>query len=125
MSNINEMLLKLEGFQYAISLDLNMGYYQIQLSENKINSCTNITLRVKYCYKCLPIGISNSPDIFQHKMNDLFHEFEFICAYIEELLIQTKGYRTNNVQTSELTINKLKEKDLIVILKCISLEKPK
>ena len=32
MPSINEMLLKLEGFQYAASLDLNMGYYNIQLS---------------------------------------------------------------------------------------------
>ena len=29
MPKINEMLLKLEGFQYATSLDLNMGYYNI------------------------------------------------------------------------------------------------
>ena len=28
---INDMLLKLEGFQYATSLDLNMGYYHIRL----------------------------------------------------------------------------------------------
>ena len=29
MSNINKILLKLEGFQYATSLDLNMRYYHI------------------------------------------------------------------------------------------------
>ena len=29
MKKINEMLLKLEVFQYATSLDLNMGYYHI------------------------------------------------------------------------------------------------
>ena len=27
MPKINEMLLKLKGFQYTTSLDLNMGYY--------------------------------------------------------------------------------------------------
>ena len=31
MPNINGMLLKLEGFQYDMSLDLNMGYYHIQI----------------------------------------------------------------------------------------------
>ena len=31
MPKINEMLLKLEGFKYAKSLDLNMGYYYIWL----------------------------------------------------------------------------------------------
>ena len=29
MPKINEMLLKLEDFQYATSLDLNTGYYKI------------------------------------------------------------------------------------------------
>ena len=33
MSKMNEMLFKLEDFQYATSLDLNIGYYHIQLSE--------------------------------------------------------------------------------------------
>ena len=37
MPKIYEMLLKLEGFQYALSLNLNMGYCHMQLSENKIH----------------------------------------------------------------------------------------
>ena len=42
MPKINENLLKLEGFQYTTSLDLNMGYYHIQLSENASNLCAII-----------------------------------------------------------------------------------
>ena len=42
MPKINEMLLKLEGFQYATSLDLNMGYYHIRLIKNASNLCTII-----------------------------------------------------------------------------------
>ena len=41
---IIEMLLKLEGFQYATSLYLNMGYYHIWLSKNASNLCTIIIL---------------------------------------------------------------------------------
>ena len=68
----------------------------------------------KYRYKRLQMGVSNSPDIFQQKMNDLFHEFEFICAYIDAILILTKGDWTDHVQKLELTLNKLKEK----VLRC-------
>ena len=39
MLKINDMLFKLEGFRYATSLDLNRGYYHIQLSENESNLC--------------------------------------------------------------------------------------
>ena len=39
ITNINEILLKLEGFQYYIPLDLNMGYYHILLSKDASNLC--------------------------------------------------------------------------------------
>ena len=98
MSNINEILLKLEGFQYAISLDLNMRYYHIQLSNNSSNLCVNIIPWGKYNYKLLPTVIANSPDIFQHKMNYLFHGFQFIHAYTYDLLVLTKGKWEDNLQ---------------------------
>ena len=39
MPKINENLLKLEGFQYATSLGLNMGCYHIQITEDASNLC--------------------------------------------------------------------------------------
>ena len=44
MPKMNEMLFKLEGFPYAMSHDLNMGYYYIQLTKCTSNSCTIIIL---------------------------------------------------------------------------------
>ena len=110
MSKINEILLKLEGYQYATSHDLNMEYYHNQLSEDTSNLCTIILPWMKYCYKHLPMDISNSQDIFGYKMNDLFHGFEFIHAYIYDLLILTKVGRTCRSQKLELTLNKVKGK---------------
>ena len=107
MPKINETLLKLEGFQYDTSLDLNKGYYHIQLIKNASNLCTIIIPRGKYQYKCLPMGVAYSPDIFQHKMNDLYYGFEFIRAYIDNLLILTKGDWIDHVQNLELMLNKL------------------
>ena len=91
MPKINEMLLELEGFQFSTSLDLNIGYYHIRLSKNASNLCTIIIPWGEYCYTRLPTVVANSPDIFQQKMNNLFHGFGFIRAYIYELLILTKG----------------------------------
>ena len=75
MPKINEMLLKWEGFQYDISIDLNMGYYHIRIIENASNFCTIILPWRKYGYKRLTMRITNSLDIFQQKMDDLFHGF--------------------------------------------------
>ena len=86
-----------------------MGYYHIRLSDNASNSCTTIIPRRKYRYKRLPMGIANSPENFQQKINDLFHGFEFICVYMDEILILTKGNWIDHVHKLELTLNKLKE----------------
>ena len=75
MPNINEILLKLEVFQYATSLDLKMGYYHIQLIDNASNLCKIILRWGKYHHKRLPMGVEKSPDIFQQKVNGLFHGF--------------------------------------------------
>ena len=45
-------------------------------------------------------------------MDDLFHGFEFIHAYIYELLILTKGYWAYYLQNLELTRNELKGKGI-------------
>ena len=97
MPKRNKNLLKLEGSQYSMSIDLKMVYCHIRLSKNGSNSCTIIIPWGKYRYKRLPTGVTNSPEIFQHKMKDSFHEFEFIRAYIDELLILTKGDCTYHI----------------------------
>ena len=63
MPNTNEILFKLEDFKYAMSLDLNMGYYHIRISENKSNLCTIIIPRGKYRYKHLPMELENHKKI--------------------------------------------------------------
>ena len=68
-----------------------MGYYHIRLSNQDSNLCTIILPWGKYKYKRLPMAICNSPNIFQGKMNKMFRGFKFIRAYIDDLLISTKG----------------------------------
>ena len=49
---IQDLLLKQEGFQYATSLDLNMGYYHIELSPFSHELCT-IVLLISFKRRCL------------------------------------------------------------------------
>ena len=46
--------------------------------------CTIVLPWGKFEYQKLPMGLCNSPDIFQEKMNELFHDLEsdhFQCYY--------------------------------------------
>ena len=74
LPKINYMIQKLEGFQYATALDLNMGYYTLRLDPKSSEICTIILPWCKYRYKRLPMGMSTSPDIFQEKMSELFED---------------------------------------------------
>ena len=70
--HIQDMLTNLEGFQYATSLDLNMGYYHLELDERSKELCTIVLPFGKFEYQRIPMGLCNSPDIFQEKMNEHF-----------------------------------------------------
>ena len=122
---IREMLLKLEGFKYAMSMDLNIGYYHIHPSKETRNLCNIILPQEKYGYKRLPMGVSNSPEIFQEKMNEMFLGFEFIREYTTDLLIITRGDWSDNLETLYLTLKILKTMGLSVIPKSYSSGKPR
>ena len=109
MTKIREILLNLEGFQYAMSLDLNVGYYYIRLSKEASDLCTIILSSIKYKYKRLPMGVYNSPDISQEKMNEMFRGIEFTRLYIYDLLIITKGDWSNHLNKLELVQKNLRE----------------
>ena len=84
------MLQDIEGFTYATSLDLNMGYYTIRLDPNAQKICTIVLPWGKYLYMHLPMGIAGSPDIFSEKILGLIESLEFIHAYLDDLLTLTK-----------------------------------
>jgi hypothetical protein len=75
---ISTVLQEIEGFFYATTLDLNMGYYTIRLDPDASKICTIIFPWVKYCYKRLPMGIAGYPDIFQGKMSELMESLEYV-----------------------------------------------
>eukprot|EP00804_Cyclotella_cryptica_P017417 CCRYP_016643-RA/>CCRYP_016643-RA protein AED:0.05 eAED:0.05 QI:1387/-1/1/1/-1/1/1/282/1119 len=88
---ISTVLQELEGFTYAIALDLNMGYYTIRLDPDASKICTIIFPRGKYSYLRLPMGVACSPDIFQAKMSELMATLEFVQTYLDDLLCISKG----------------------------------
>ena len=109
---IQDMLQKLEGFMWATSLDLNMGYYHILLAPNASRLCTDVLPWGKYEYLRLPMGLCNSPDIFQEKMSELMAGLEFARAYLNDLLLITKGDLNVHLVQLEKALTRLPEAGL-------------
>ena len=76
LPKIQDMLHKLRGFRWVTSFDLNMGYYHIRLDSESSKLCTIVLPWGKYEYLRLPMGLCNSPDIFQEKMAELMEGLE-------------------------------------------------
>ena len=79
----------LQGFSYATTIDLNMGYYTIRLSMGAQKICTIVTPWGKYSYTRLPMGVMCAPDIFQEKMSNLMHGLEYVVTYLDDILVLT------------------------------------
>ena len=120
LPKIQDMLLKLEGFMFATSLDLNMGYYHILLSPESRRLCTIVLPWGKYEYLRLPMGLCNSPDIFQEKMSQLMKGLRFCQAYIDDLLVlSSEGGIDQHLKHLEMVLTRLQEAGLKVnISKC-------
>ena len=97
---ISETLQQMEGFQFATgALDLNMGYYTIQLSPKSKDLTTIVTEFGKFRYNVLPMGLCISGDIFQAKVNELLlGDIEGLYAYFDDVLLTTKGLFEEHLQ---------------------------
>ena len=111
---IQDMLLKLRQFQWVTSLDLNMGYYHMTLSSDASKLCTIVLPWGKYEYLRLPMGLCNSPDIFQEKMGELMADLEFARAYLDDLLIVSNGSYEDHLEKVEQVLAKLQKAGLKV-----------
>ncbi|KAL3784137.1 hypothetical protein HJC23_005795 [Cyclotella cryptica] len=112
LPKLSTVLQELEGFTYATTLDLNMGYYTIRLDPDSSKICTLIFPWGKYFYLRLPMGIAGSPDIFQAKMSTLMGALEFIRAYLDDLLCITKANLEDHLDKLKMVLTRLREAGL-------------
>jgi hypothetical protein len=111
---ISMILQELEGFAYATALDLNTGYYTIRLDPTASKMCTIIFPWGMYSYERLPIGFGGSAGIFQAQTMDLMASLEFVRAYMDNLLIITRGILDKHLQKMETVLTRLCDASLKV-----------
>ena len=111
---ISTTLQELEGFTYATALDLNMGYYTIRLDPNAVEMFTIIFPWGKYSYLRLPMGYAGSADIFQAEMMNLMEGLEYVRAYIDDLLVITRGSLEDHLEKLREVLRRLRDAGLKV-----------
>ncbi len=89
------------------SYAVNMGYYTIRLDPTASKMCTIIFPWGKYSYKRLPMGFGCSADIFQAQIMDLMASFKLVQAYMDDLLIKTRGIIDEHLNKIETVLTRL------------------
>ena len=80
-----DIFARVDGFTHATALDLSMGFYHIPLSPSAQQLCTTVLPWGKYRYKRMPMGLSISPDVFQHRMDQLLGDLKFVICWIDDI----------------------------------------
>ena len=91
-----------------------MGHCHVLLDKEASKMCTMIVPWSKCKCLRLPQGLANAPDIFQEEMNNLFHELEFVCCHMDDLLVTNKGNCRDHLRKLEQVFSKLRHAGLQV-----------
>jgi len=114
LPKISDTLQQMEKFTYASAIDLNMGYYHLELSPETMEICTVVFPFGKFRYSRLPMGASAAPDVFQARMGMLFQELEYVRVYIDDLLVITGDDFDDHLQKLGIVLQRLSDKGLQV-----------
>ena len=68
----------------------------------------------KYSYNRLPMGFGGLADIFQAQMMDLMASLDYVQAYVDDLLIITRGTIEDHISKIETVLTRLRDAGLKV-----------
>ena len=90
MPRIGDTMLQLEGSQYATALDLNMGYYTIDILTKSCDFTTIVAVFGKFRCNRVLIVLCASGDIFRSKVENILGGIKWVKAYINNILMLGK-----------------------------------
>ena len=87
ISNIWELVVYIDQFCFNIYIYIAMVFYDMQLSSRYEELSTIVLPQGKCQYQSLCMGLASVPDIFQVRMDQLFHDMECVIVYMDDLAV--------------------------------------
>jgi hypothetical protein len=90
---ISKLLDQLNHVKVYTKIDLCGAYNLVHIWKGDEWKTTFKTYYVHFKYVVMPFGVTNTLVVFQHLMNDFFHEyfFDFMICYIDDIFIFSKN----------------------------------
>ena len=75
MPRIDESLYQLVGNQWFSCLDMNSGYWQVEMADSDRKKTAFNSRRGLYEFKAMPFGLCNAPATFERLMETVLAAF--------------------------------------------------
>ncbi|MGH7974124.1 MAG: reverse transcriptase domain-containing protein, partial [bacterium] len=89
LPNLQDTIRRHESFSFLTKIDLNMGYYTLELDQESSKLCTIITPWGQFRYLLLPLGVMSAVDLFQVVMSLEFQSIDHTFVYLDDLKTAT------------------------------------
>ena len=107
---IQDIMQSLTKFRWATTVDLNMGYYAMGLSDfSKILSVISLPWGL-YRYNTLSMGLLVPTNVFQEAMGGFFLDLENVIIYIDDIIVFGCGTLDEHLADVSEVLLRLKNK---------------
>ena len=123
--NIVELRERLKGAKYFSKADLREGFYNLQVVEHDRHKTAFRCRYGHYEFNVVPMGLSNSPGVFQALMNEKFKDLLDICVivYLDDIVIYSPSKEQHLSDLGKVLAILEKEKFMVKRSKCTFLVK--
>ncbi|KAF9761135.1 Transposon Tf2-9 polyprotein [Nosema granulosis] len=88
--SIQNSLTEPKGSTIFSQLDLNMGYYQIEIDKESVAKTAFVLPFGQYEFFRMPFGLSNASREFQRIMNEKLSDLNFVKVFVDDILIYSQ-----------------------------------
>lgn len=111
LKTLDDILPQLNGARYFTKMDATSGFWAINLKNESSLLTTFNTVFGRYRYLRLAMGLKNSMDLFQKKVDECFEGLSGVVAIVDDILVYGKS-REEHDKNLRAVLNRALEKGL-------------
>jgi len=117
LPSVDHTLAQLSNVKLFSKIDANSGFWQVKLSKQSSLLTTFITPFGRFCFNCLPFGISSAPELFQKRMSVIVEGLDGMICLMDDILVHGSNQQEHDkrllatleqLQKCHITLNREK-----------------